>query len=182
MDTLVLDATYQPISRISWQRAMTLIVGGRVELVEEYDDRHVRTVSFVFQMPSVVRYVTGGRHARKRPMRFSRHNVYVRDKGRCQYCSIRVPRHKATFDHVVPRVQKGGTNWENIVLACFDCNHKKGGRTPAQANMPLRTEPIAPDWLPDTFRLTLTKEKNLPDAWRAYLPQVRYWYSELDSD
>lgn len=182
MDTLVLDATWQPIARVSWQRAMTLLVGGRAEMVEEYEDRAIRTVSVVFQMPSIVRHVSGTRRRTPRVMRFSRHNVFVRDQGRCQYCRKQVPRHEATFDHVVPRVQGGPTNWTNIVLACFRCNHRKGGRTPEQASMPLWHVPKAPSWLPETFKLTLTREKNVPESWQAYLPQLQYWYSALKQD
>jgi 5-methylcytosine-specific restriction endonuclease McrA len=36
------------------------------------------------------------------------------------------------------------TNWENIVVACKDCNSKKAGRTPKQAGMKLLKEPKRP--------------------------------------
>lgn len=182
METLVLDATWQPVARVSWQQAMTLLVGGRAEMIEEYEDKSVRTVSVVLAMPSVVRHLSGSRRRAPRRMRFSRHNVFVRDRGHCQYCRQRVPRHEATFDHVVPRVQGGPTNWTNIVLACFSCNHRKGGRTPAQARMPLANVPVAPEWLPENFTLTLTREKGVPESWRSYLPQLQYWYNELEQD
>ena len=38
MDTLVLNATYQPVARIPWQRAVTLLFLGKVEVLEEYED------------------------------------------------------------------------------------------------------------------------------------------------
>ncbi|MFT4705938.1 MAG: 5-methylcytosine-specific restriction endonuclease McrA [Bradymonadia bacterium] len=182
METLVLDATWQAIDRVSWERAMTLAVGGRVEVVEEYEDREIRTVSVVFRMPSVVRYVAGRRRQTKRSSRFSRHNVYLRDRGRCQYCRQAVPRHKATFDHVVPRVQGGGADWNNIVMACVQCNHRKGGRTPKEARMRLHTVPRQPDWLPDAFRLTVSRERDMPPSWAAYLPQIEYWYTALQKE
>jgi hypothetical protein len=34
---------------------------------------------------------------------------------------------------IVPRAQGGRSSWRNCVLACTDCNHRKGGRTPDQA-------------------------------------------------
>ena len=37
METLILSAAYEPIERISWERAMTLLIAGRAEIVEEYD-------------------------------------------------------------------------------------------------------------------------------------------------
>ena len=36
METLVLSATYEPVARVSWQRAITLIWTGRAEVIEEY--------------------------------------------------------------------------------------------------------------------------------------------------
>ncbi len=52
MDTLVLSAAYEPMERIGWQRAMTLYVSGRVEVVESYAERVVRTIDHVFQLPA----------------------------------------------------------------------------------------------------------------------------------
>ncbi len=61
METLMLSAADEPRERISGQRAMTLLVGGRVEVVEQYEDRFVRTVRVTFHMPSVVRLARGRR-------------------------------------------------------------------------------------------------------------------------
>jgi len=33
------------------------------------------------------------------------------------------------------------------VAACYNCNHKKGGKTPAEAKMTLRSTPAAPKYL-----------------------------------
>lgn len=32
----------------------------------------------------------------------------------------------ATLDHVVPLAAGGRTNWSNLVVACYECNHDKG--------------------------------------------------------
>lgn len=181
MDTLVLSAAYEPMERVSWQRAMTLWITGRVEVVEEYEDRYVRTVSVRFNMPSVVRFVSALRR-RKKGVKFSRENVYARDKGRCQYCGERVPRHAATYDHVVPRSRGGTTRWENIVIACMPCNQLKGCRTPEQAGMPLMVEPVKPRSLPDFWKVCITYDKSMPTTWRQYLTDMSYWYGELASD
>ena len=52
--TLVLNASYEPLKVVSWQRAMTLWAQEKAEIVETYD-REVRSVSFSFKLPSVVR-------------------------------------------------------------------------------------------------------------------------------
>ena len=91
MDTLVLSQSYQPIGRVSWQRAMTLFFQDKVEVVEEYEDREVRAVTFSVKMPAIVRFLNKIRR-KKKACKFSRENVFTRDKGKCQYCGNRVPR------------------------------------------------------------------------------------------
>lgn len=181
MDTLVLSIAYEPMDRVSWQRAITLWAAGKVEIVEEYDDRLIRTVQVDFRMPSVIRLLRNLPRRRAR-IRFSRHNVYARDKGRCQYCHERIHQHEATYDHVLPRSQGGVTSWENVVLACFHCNQRKANRTPLEAKMKLRTPPVRPKSLPETWRFSFTYQKNMPPSWKQYLMDFKYWNSELDHD
>ena len=180
METLVLSQSYQPVARISWQRALTLLFSGKVEVIEEYEDWTVRSVTLELKVPSIVRFVK--KIFRKLRVRFSRENVFARDSGRCQYCLRKVTRAEATFDHVVPRAQGGHTRWENIVIACTPCNQKKGGRTPAQAGMKLHTEPVRPKRLPDVLRLTFRTDQSMPESWKHWLRSVSYWNGELESD
>jgi 5-methylcytosine-specific restriction endonuclease McrA len=181
MDTLVLSQSFEPVARIPWQRAITLLWENKVEIVEEYEDWTVRSVTLEFKVPSVIRFlkrIIG----KKRAIKFSRENVYTRDQGRCQYCHSKVPRQESTYDHVVPRAHGGQTRWENIVIACVPCNQKKGGRTPEQAGMKLFSTPVRPKKLPDTMRLTFTFRKGMPESWKNWLRDVSYWNGELESD
>lgn len=182
MDTLILSTTYEPMERVSWRRAMTLLTAGRVEVVDAYDDRQVRTVSLTFDVPSVVRFVGALRWRGRRQVRFTRHNVWLRDKGRCQYCRCRLARHEVTYDHVIPRCQSGRTTWTNIVTACFACNQRKGGRTPEAAGMRLRVAPVRPRSLPGELSMTVTWDPGMPLSWRQYLTDVGYWNNRLDDD
>ena len=170
-DTLLLSAGYEPIKVVSWQRAITLLTLGKVEVVEEYD-RHVRSPTVVVKMPAVVRLLQAFRRHRK-PVKFSRINIYARDRYRCQYCSRKLPIADLTYDHVVPRARGGKTDWENIVTACAPCNLRKADRTPEQAGMRLIVKPIRPSWVP-AMTLQISR-KTVPDAWRDYL----YWTGEL---
>jgi len=181
MDTLVLSRTWEVDRVVGWEEAMSLLIAGRVEIVEEYDDRFVRSVSVTFNMPSVVRFISGLRF-RNGKVKFSRQNVYSRDKGRCQYCGVHVPRHESTFDHVIPRCKGGKTTWENIVIACLPCNQKKGGRTPKEARMPTRTKPVRPTHISGANRIMLTRDKNVPPSWKNYIRDAQYWNTELESD
>ena len=179
METLVLSAGYEPVARVHWQRAVALLFQGKVEVVEEYDDKEIRSVTFTLKMPSVVRFLRAIR-GKKKAVKFSRQNVYARDGARCQYCGGKVARHEATYDHVVPRAHGGKTTWENIVIACVPCNQRKGGRTPAQASMKLRSLPVRPKKLPDVISITFTFQPGMPDSWKAWLRDVVYWNAELE--
>lgn len=172
MRTLVLDQGYQPHRVISWRRAVEMLFDGKVEVLEEYDE-DIRSVSITIRMPAVVRLLRAVR-GRKRGLKFSRMNVAVRDEFRCQYCEQRFALSKLTYDHVVPRSQGGRTCWDNIVMACNECNAKKGGRTPQQARMRLRKPPVKPTWLP-VVAFRLDPVMSIPDAWANWL----YWHGSL---
>ena len=52
--TLLLNQGFEPIKVISWQRAISLLFLGKVEVLEEYD-RDVHSVSLIIKVPAVVR-------------------------------------------------------------------------------------------------------------------------------
>src|SRR4051812_520919 len=181
MQTLVLSAAWEPMEIVPWQRAMTLWCMEKVEILEEYSDKKIHTVRIELAMPSVVRFHKVLRN-RKKAVKFSRQNVFARDRGVCQYCLQKVPRHLATYDHVLPRAQAGKTTWENVIIACVACNQKKGNRTPAQARMHLRTTPTKPKALPGGLGMTVTYQNGMPTTWKQFLGDMSYWYGELERD
>jgi len=173
--TLLLNSTYEPLKVISWQKAVSLWWTDKVEVIEEYDDFDLKSVSITIKCPAVVRllrYVKGNR----RKVKFSRINVFARDNFTCQYCGSQPGTRDLTYDHVTPKAHGGKTTWENIATACIKCNSKKADRTPVQAKMKLKKRPRKPATRPYT-RLTLHVPKT-PDAWRNYL----YWNQELQQD
>jgi 5-methylcytosine-specific restriction endonuclease McrA len=181
MDTLVLTNAYEPVARVPWQRAVTLLWEGKVEVVQEYESKTVRSVTLEFKMPSVIRFLSTIRR-RKPAVKFSRENVYARDKGRCQYCGNKVPRSDFTYDHVTPRAQGGQTNWTNVVVCCTPCNQKKRDCTPAQARMHILSTPAKPEHLQTTMKLTFLLDKKVPQSWKQLLTDYGYWQGELEHD
>jgi len=168
--TLLLNQGYEPLATISWQRAISLLTLGKVEVIEEYD-RELRSRFLVIRMPAVVRLLNRFRR-HKQAVKFSRRNILARDNWKCQYCGDRIKTDEMTQDHVVPRSRGGKTNWENIVTACSDCNAKKANRTPKQAGMKLKKKPLKPSWVP-VFSIQLSGAA--PEQWRSYV----YWTGEL---
>lgn len=169
MDTLVLNAAYQPINRVSWQEAFRMVFTGRAEIVETYVDRVVRSTRQVFRVPAIIRFVRRVTRVFRRGLRFNRRNVYLRDQGRCQYCGVAMSFGEFTCEHVVPRAQGGRTSWENIVAACIACNRRKGGRTPKQAGMKLRSKPTRPKNLRGVRVSYLRWSEEMPNVWKDYL-------------
>lgn len=161
---LLLNASYEPLKIISWQRAVTMCFLGKVEVVEEYDSE-IRSVSLIIKAPAVVRLLKFIRMGRKSPP-LCRTNVLARDDLECQYCGVSLTGREATLDHVVPRSQGGKTTWENVVCCCVSCNRRKGGRTPKEAHMLLRSKPSKPDWLPV---LQVRLNGQIPNSWNSFL-------------
>lgn len=173
---LLLNASYEPLKVVHWQKAVTLWCQGKVEVIAVHD-REVRAVSFSFKLPSVIRLLRFVKIRRRFDyVPFSRANIYARDSYTCQYCSESMSTSELTFDHVVPVAQGGRKDWENIVTACISCNRKKGGRTPGEAGMKLLRTPRRPDSAP-AVRITIGL-RNAPESWRDYL----YWNVELEDD
>jgi 5-methylcytosine-specific restriction endonuclease McrA len=160
---LVLNRSYLPIHVTSVRRAFAMIyqdlacvVDDRYETFDFEGWRRVRaangcdvigTPSGAIRVPRVIVLSSYDRVPR-RHARYSRANVFSRDKYTCQYCGIRPPRSQLNLDHVIPRSLGGRTSWENVVCSCVDCNRRKGGRTPEQARIRLRRRPARPRWTP----------------------------------
>jgi 5-methylcytosine-specific restriction endonuclease McrA len=162
--TLLLNASYEPLKVISWERAVTLFFLGKVEVVEQYE-KDIRSVSIVIKVPAVVRllkYVKLGK--RKPPL--NKINLLSRDNFTCQYCAAYLHRKEATVDHVIPKSKGGVSSWGNVVIACNPCNRKKGSRTPREASMRLLSQPKAPEWLPVLNCEFLIE---VPHVWKIFL-------------
>ncbi len=163
---LLLNATYEPLKIISWQRAIILWFQGKVEVLE-YHSVFARSVCSSFQIPSVLRLKNYVRPRNFGVVRFCRENVYIRDNFTCQYCSHQFPVRVLTLDHVIPVSKSGPKSWTNVVAACRECNQRKGNKTPKSAGMPLLREPKAPSWLP--AQELDSRSSKLPSNWLQYL-------------
>jgi 5-methylcytosine-specific restriction endonuclease McrA len=190
---LVLNRSFLPVHITSVRRAFSLLYQGIACAVNEqyrtFDfeswadlsvsvhDDSIGLVNRVVRVPRVILLVAYDRLPR-RQVRFSRFNIYSRDRNTCQYCGRKHPRSELNLDHVVPRSQGGLSRWENVVCSCHACNRRKGGRTPEQARMRLLRSPRRPEWTPfmlETFSPRRYKE------WTPFLSTVdaSYWNTEL---
>jgi 5-methylcytosine-specific restriction endonuclease McrA len=137
---LVLNANYEPLNVCTTRRALGLMFTDKASLVMNGRGT-IRTVSEAFPAPSIIRI--DRMIKRPRPVvKLTKAEVFRRDNFTCQYCGTHT--NHLTIDHIVPRHLGGSHTWENLVAACPNCNHKKGGRTINQANLQLIKKPKTP--------------------------------------
>lgn len=190
---LVLNKSFLPVHVTTLRHALSLLYRGIAKVVDRQYElfdfqswaalsvaTHEEGVGLVRGSMRVPRVILLHFYDRipHRPVRFSRLNVYLRDRNTCQYCGKIHPRADLNLDHVVPISMGGKTAWENVVCSCVACNIKKGGRIPEQAGMKLTRHPIKPHW---SFFFRLQIRPNHYDEWKPFLNMVdfSYWHVEL---
>jgi 5-methylcytosine-specific restriction endonuclease McrA len=191
---LVLNKSYMPIQITSVKRAFCMIYMGIARVVDreyqtfdfqtwsrlavEAGDDTIGTVDRLVKIPRVILLQAFDRLPKKQ-VRFSRYNIFARDKSVCQYCGRRFSKNELNLDHVVPRAHGGQTTWENVVCSCLNCNRRKGGRTPHEAGMRLVRKPTRPHW---TECLNISTKSTLYREWLPFLNIVdfSYWNVELE--
>ncbi len=196
---LVLNRLWQAVNVCSVRRALTLLFEGNAQVVfgdgegdyrtlnfqqwrdlsaaDPEADSSVSTISFRIRVPRVILLMSFDRFPKKE-VKFTRHNLFERDRNTCQYCGRVFDRHDLNLDHVIPRDRGGPTTWENIVCSCIPCNTRKANRTPAEAHMRLVRKPKRPKWRPF---VQVSFGATMPDSWRHFL-DVAYWNVELGSE
>ena len=136
---LLLNESYEPLNLCSWRRAIILMIKGKAERIDSYNN-FIDATSQTYA-PSVIR-LTNYVAVPKKELPFSKKNILIRDNYTCQYCGKVCE--DLTLDHVFPKSRGGATSWENIVAACSHCNQYKADRTPEEAGMKLLNHPIKP--------------------------------------
>lgn len=190
---LVLNSLYQAVQITGVRRAFRLFYAGRARAVAPdfttydfdnwcdlppgVDDDVIRTPTRAIRIPRVIQLVHYDKLPR-REVRFTRRNIFFRDRNRCQYCGGVFSQKRLNLDHVIPRSHGGTSCWENVVCACIECNSRKGSRTPREAGMKLVRLPKKPAGHP---MIRAGWIGPLHDEWRSFL-DAAYWNVELSDD
>lgn len=195
---LVLNRLWQAVNVCSVRRAMTLLFMGHAEVVftrgdgtfqtfnflewHDFSQREphpesICTVSFKIRVPQVIMLLFFDKQPKKE-VKFTRHNIFERDKNTCQYCGRVFDRKDLNLDHVIPKDRGGPTTWENIVCSCIECNTKKGNRTPQEAGMRLIRKPKKPKWRP-FVQINFNVRQH--ESWKHFI-DIAYWNVELGED
>ncbi|MDA8046363.1 MAG: HNH endonuclease [Actinomycetota bacterium] len=160
--SLVLNATFEPLCVVASRRALMLLLDQKAELLHQ-TDRVFRSERVALAEPSVVRL----RHYVKVPYQariaLNRRAVFARDGHRCQYCGAVAE----NIDHVIPRSRGGLHTWDNVVASCRPCNARKRDHLLEDSGMKLRRLPVVPR--ERTF--ILVASGRIRSEWEAYLGQ-----------
>ena len=190
---LVLNSLYQAVQITGTHRAFRLFYAGRAralspdftpydfdnwcDLPVGIDDDVMRTPSRRIRIPRVIQLVHYDR-VPHREVRFTRRNIFFRDRNRCQYCGKVFVQRDLNLDHVVPLSRGGHSEWTNVVTACVPCNSKKGNRLPAEADIRLIRRPKKPAGHPILRGHWI---RQFHEEWRTFLDEA-YWNVELSDD
>jgi 5-methylcytosine-specific restriction endonuclease McrA len=137
--SLVLNASYEPLSVVSERRALVLVLTEKASVIVTKDERW-HSENLTFDIPSVVRLNRFVKVPYRRAVPVTRRAVFGRDGHQCQYCGGPAE----SLDHITPRSRGGDHTWENVVACCRPCNVRKGDRTPAESGFRLKTQPGPP--------------------------------------
>ncbi len=192
---LVLNRLWQAVNVCSARRAFALLYQGHAQVVSSDPENNflthdfaswrdfsttapehemVTTISWKIRVPRVIVLLLFDRLPKKE-VKFTRHNVFERDKNTCQYCGHAFDRSELNLDHVLPRDKGGLTTWENVVCSCIPCNTRKGNRLAHEAHMHLIRKPKRPKWRP-FVHVTFSAQHH--ESWRHFV-DLAYWNVEL---
>lgn len=137
--TLVLNASFEPLTVVDVGRAVVLVLTRKATVVE-HGAGVLRSPSTTVRVPSVIRLTRYVRIPHLAWVPVTNHGVLARDNHRCVYCR---KARATTVDHVVPRSRGGAArSWDNQRAACQRCNHRKGDRLLSELGWP-EPEPVA---------------------------------------
>ena len=83
--TLVLNATYEPLTVVPCTRALVLVLSEKAETIAS-TGRVIRSERVALAEPSVVRLARFVRVPYQRRRALNRRAVFIRDGHQCQYC------------------------------------------------------------------------------------------------
>ena len=215
--TLVLNRNWQPINVLPVREAIKRVIKGRAVFLDiengatfDYEnwcltwDDAIRTAKIAADqairtgngswvvLPEVIictEYRGFGYKPTNHRPKFSRTNVYRRDRNICQLCGHKFPTEELSLDHVTPKSKGGQMSWLNIVLACTSCNNRKGNLSLRECGLKLIRKPFVPNAddlrVGPMERLRMKIGRNVPKSWEAFLGKAMsfmYWNVELTKE
>ena len=215
--TLMLNSHWQPIDIIPATNAIKKVFGERAKCLDtkdyvlkdwqnwlnSFNKKNLEWYNLRNNIPIpeiiVCTEYSGTGYQKDYEPKFSRTNIFLRDKNRCQFCGEKFPCNDLTLGHIIPKSKGGPSTWLNIALQCINCNRKMADRTPKEAGMTMIRKPF----VPNVKDLQLTGEgkvvrkisrifnrEKYPPAWNNFISKKKldevasyvYWNIDLEKE
>lgn len=176
---LVLNKNFIPVNIAHYKRAISLIFLNKAKIVESksftihtWDEwmnldlpnyKTIKGPSKDYKIPEII-ILSKYDRIKKIKFKANKKNIYRRDNAECQYCSAQLTYEQCSIDHIHPKSKNGTLSWENCVLSCVKCNHKKADRSLKEAGMVLKNQPKSPH--SDIFYFY---SKDMPESWKLFI-------------
>lgn len=185
---LVLNRLWQAVNIVGVRRAFALLFQehakvihsdtGTFEVMEagewiefsqrqpaRLEDDMIHTVRLAIRIPRIL-LLNDFDRIPVQEVKFTRENIFERDRYTCQYCGQPFSARDLNLDHIIPRDRGGRTTWENLTTSCVRCNSRKGNRLPHEAGMRLLAKPTRPRWRPFA---ALARSGPIHESWVNFL-------------
>ena len=189
---LVLNKLFMALHVVTVRRAFTLLYKERAEVVSVDNDKFnsynldswrkvsllklngsgkskngnwIKTFTAAIEVPEIIRLLVYDKLPQN-IVKFSKKNIFERDRNICQYCGREFHASELSLEHVLPKSRGGKNEWTNIVSACTGCNKRKGGRTPQEAGLRLIHKPVRPKY---NFVINLKDNSEKFSSWDHFI-------------
>ena len=170
--TMILNASYEPLSIVSAKRAIGLILSGKAISLEESSHSYNHKNGSI-RLPHVIKLVYYvHRKAEVRPAKFSKATVLARDNHQCGYCG----KNANTVDHIIPKRHGGQNSYENCVAACSRCNSKKADKLLKDVGYELLIKP----YTPSRYSNILSRVQGKPEIFEVWSKYVFLYQPGLE--
>jgi hypothetical protein len=153
--TLLLNSDNTVSNVISYRDSITGWLTNKYHVISYYDETIRSAGGQEFSIPAVV---ISSAYNRRKKIRCTSYNLYLRDSGRCLYCLKKIKFSEMTKDHIIPKIKGGKSNWTNLASACSSCNSRKADKL---------WTPKIKAWEPTNI-IQLYKVSDMPKEWEPY--------------
>lgn len=157
-DILVLNQSYMPIGKTTWDRAIVLVLLCKAFSIKD-SDKEIRSQYVNIKIPEilVLKDVSYYKHKTPPP---TKKNIFIRDNHTCLRCGEK-RRENLSLEHLIPRsrfqkiskernLEYGQNSYQNLATLCKSCNSDKDNRLPEEIGWDIKVgEPVSEvliDW------------------------------------
>lgn len=156
-DILVLNQSYMPIGKTTWDRAIILLILSKATSIKD-SDKEIRSQFISLKIPEIIVLKDVAYYKHKTPPP-TKKNVFARDNYTCLRCGEK-RREKLSLEHLIPRsrfkeiskernLEYNLASWPNVCCLCKDCNSWKDNRLPEEIGWDIKVSEPASDVLID---------------------------------